>query len=463
MDVQHILPIIVPGVFMQLFIQAYYIRHCWNNVDLSQRQKVYYIIAIAVFSILGAAVYLLSTGKQTTANTGSLEVADINCNFRQGIFVLLIAAFEIFSLRIIAQNIENSRYPVIITLLASCFIIMIINGLLVRRKHTILYYLLPAAQLALIIPVEYFDRTMGAPFIILAVVAGVINLLPLRLASYYSAAAFLFYLAVSVAKTLQYAGMTEDDKVSYVYANLLVFLLVYAAFYSLNKQMLANHRLEWALIKLKDQSLQLQEMSVIAERNRITGEIHDTVGHTLTSAVIAIEAGEKILHSDPKTALEKFILAKEQVKRGLHDIRSSVRTIQSGTEKTFPLQLKQLLHDIYQNTGLLITDIVELEDELLPIQQTILLQAVRECATNALKHGNSTEADLLIQEYRDRVHVTFSDNGEGTDDVRFGFGLQKMNERVQSIGGTLTVDSDKGEGFTVNLSIPVGKSKGGQA
>ncbi|MGI6358071.1 MAG: histidine kinase [Bacillota bacterium] len=100
------------------------------------------------------------------------------------------------------------------------------------------------------------------------------------------------------------------------YANTPGVLLVWAAFYSLKKQLLANQQLQTALLQLRKQSLQLEQMSAIAERNRIAGEIHDTVGHALTSALISIEAGQQLLDSDREAAQEKLALARGQVQQG---------------------------------------------------------------------------------------------------------------------------------------------------
>ncbi|HEX3072568.1 MAG TPA: ATP-binding protein [Ignavibacteriales bacterium] len=95
----------------------------------------------------------------------------------------------------------------------------------------------------------------------------------------------------------------------------------------------------------------------------------------------------------------------------------------------------------------------------MPIQQSVLKQAIVECATNSIKHGKSTEADILIQQSKNMVSMTFSDNGAGSADIIFGFGLSTMRERVQSIGGTLRTESERGEGYTVTISIPAGKEE----
>ena len=138
-----------------------------------------------------------------------------------------------------------------------------------------------------------------------------------------------------------------------------------------------------------------------------------------------------------------------------------MKTISSGRTTPFIPELKRLLQEIQRTTGLRIADIVELHSTLLPIQQNVLFRAVTECATNSLKHGHATEADLLIQEYRDTIQMTFSDNGSGADEIVFGFGLTTMASRVESLGGSLRASSAPGEGYTVSIRVPTGQQSEG--
>src|SRR5690606_25576537 len=121
-------------------------------------------------------------------------------------------------------------------------------------------------------------------------------------------------------------------------------------------------------------------------RNRITGEIHDTVGHTLASALISIEAAEEMLGVASEEAIKKLYLAKDQVKRGLNDIRSSIRSIRDGDDESFDISVCRMVEEIRQTASISVNCIVELKTELLSVQKRILLLAIRECATNALKH-----------------------------------------------------------------------------
>ena len=116
-------------------------------------------------------------------------------------------------------------------------------------------------------------------------------------------------------------------------------------------------------------------MAAVAERNRLAGEIHDAVGHTLTSAIIAIETGEKLLVQDGKKP-GKFSLAKDLVGRGLADIRTAVQTIKKG-EKDFSSRLEALLAEIRQNTGLTVNCYTEITSELSPSSRMYCLMPLK--------------------------------------------------------------------------------------
>ncbi|MCR3957080.1 MAG: histidine kinase, partial [Gudongella sp.] len=191
-------------------------------------------------------------------------------------------------------------------------------------------------------------------------------------------------------------------------------------------------------------------------------EIHDNVGHTLTSAVISIENAEKLLDVQPEEALEKLSLAREQVKRGLGEIRLSVRTIQAGNAGDFKAALREFLEEMRQNTGMEIVEIIDLKAHVPSIQQAVILSSIKECCTNSLKHGKATRADILLQDFRERLCMTFSDNGVGADEIDYGFGLRAMEERVLGIGGTMRTESVYGEGFSVEITIPLVGVAGGE-
>jgi signal transduction histidine kinase len=463
MTVSRFLPIIIPGILIQLIVQAYYIRHALRNNDLTKARRRTFALAIAVLNLPAAVVYLFSNRSKEEKMTNDFEGVDVDPNIRQGIFVMLVIAFEIFSLRIIADNVDNPYRGILVGLLAYCFVIMIINNLFIDQSSGILYHLVPMTLIIMAIPIEYLDNSYFAQFIALLVTASIINRLPFKHARPYTIGAFCAFWIGGAAKALRFNGLGGmDEIISYMYINALIFILVIGAFYTLKRQLLTNNQLNAALVRVKEQEDQIRIMGAIAERNRITAEIHDTVGHTLTSAVIAIENAEKLFAGQPEEDLEKLSLAKDQVKKGLDEIRLSVRAIRDGNSGHFLTALKELLEEMRQNTGMEIVEIIEIKGKVPPVQQAVLLSSIKECCTNSLKHGKATRADILLQDFKKSMCMTFTDNGMGSHDFHHGFGLRAMEERVLGIGGTMRTESVYGEGFSVEITIPLVGVAGGE-
>lgn len=462
MNIIDLLPIIIPGILIQLAVQAYYIKHCWENPRLAKRRKAGWIIAIALFSLPGAAAYLLITrDRQDLTNTYDLENRQIDSQVHQAILVLLIITFEVMALRIIAENLTGTYSFWLTVLLGSCFTLFIISGLAARKLNLFFSMLISLLQIALILAAYYLDSGQMTQFLILVVLAGIINDQTRRRGTGLAIGLFIGFMILHIIKLIaEFGTLNSDDAISLLYVNLLIFLLVFAAFYSLKKQLLTNRNLQEAVEIMRQQSLKLEEMSALAERNRIVGEIHDTVGHTLTTSIIAIEAAKNLLSRDNESAAAKLDLAANQVRTGLQDLRDSVRTIKDGLEMPFRGRLDQLLQSIRSSTDLTINEIISIKTKLLPIQQNVLLNAIREFATNSLKHGHSTEIDILLQEHRQKIQLTMSDNGRGTDNFIPGFGLQNIDSQVSGLGGSFQATSDPGEGFTVSILIPAGNDTG---
>jgi signal transduction histidine kinase len=459
MDLEHAVPILVPAIIIQVCIQAYYISHCWKNDALSQKQKALYTVLIALFNLPAASAYMFFRGrKQPAGKAPDISGMHTDNGIEQGVFVLFVIAYEALAINI-SLNGRSGYQGLVIWLLGAAFVLALLNGLFIRPGHKLFYYAMPAAQLLLTLVINYLDFSTSSQFIVLVMVATVINSLTLKESKIYSSGAFLLYFGSNIVK-LSAMGIMPDDNLFFgsMYVNSIMFILVFAAFYTMKKQLLLNGLLQKALAENDEKSLRLEEMGAVDERNRIAAEIHDNVGHKLTAAMISVEAGEKLLRSDSCEAQKKLALARQQIKDGLQSIRLSVKAIKQGEEKDFRQSLRELIEQIQKDTPLRIILVCENDIDLLPIQQNVLLRAIVECATNSIKHGKSTQADILIQQRGGTVSMTFSDNGAGAQDAAFGFGLNNMLERVRSMGGTLHTESGQGEGFTVAVSIPAGKA-----
>ncbi len=416
-------------------------------------QRALYILSIAIFGLAAIAFHLLRAEKTPPKDTTTAEVERANHLTNKGIFFLLLIAYQLMGLHMLAENVGTPAYIPLIWLLSISFFIMLAYNLLPEKKRFIAEPLLPMLQIALCIPIQYLD--VSGDNLFLSIIAGfsAINHASLSHAKAYGIGALGAYLLGSTARTILLSESAEmADLVRYFFVNTIVVLLALLAFYTLKKQMITSVKLESALRTVNEQSEKLKGMAVVEERNRIAAEMHDTVGHTLTAAVLTLEAAEGLV-SQPQ-AVHKLHQGKEQVRRGLSELRASVKVVRAVNETNFVAVLEQLLQEIRSDTGLDIHLVVESEISLPPHQAGVLLSAIKECTTNAIKHGQATHADILIGEYKGQLRLAFTDNGSGTDDIKSGSGLSIMRERVQSVGGTLELESTPGEGFTVSLIIP---------
>lgn len=460
MTVEALLPVLIPGILIQVFIMAYYIKHCWENKFLSNKQKALWIMLIAAFNLFAAALYLILTAEKEMPDESDKRY-DAGQQIRHSIFVMLIIAFEIFVLRMLFELQDTPSYSRIAWLSGLCFILLLVIGFLVDKiKPRSIRFGLPFIMLFTATWLVYLDQSGISQIVLLALMAALVN----HYNQFWGKVYALFYFAAYHITVLvrEWTARTgelflTDELISRLYSDMIFFVIVFAAFYFMKRQFVLNDRLRQLLATTRRQERELRELSVLAERQRIVGEIHDTVGHTLTTAVMAMEISSRELERNPATAREKCDLALQQTRQGLADLRHAIKTMQAQDESDFNVRLIQLVDRIMNTTDLTINIANELKSNPISIQQNMLLKAVEEFATNSLKHGNSQQIDLLLQEYDNQYHLLLNDDGSGTENIQFGFGLQNIQNRAESLGGTMQAESSLGEGFALHIVLPVGK------
>ncbi|MMZ54000.1 Sensor histidine kinase DesK [compost metagenome] len=210
--------------------------------------------------------------------------------------------------------------------------------------------------------------------------------------------------------------------------------------------------LEYSLQEMAEARAQ---MSALEERNRIAGEIHDIVGHTLTTTIVQIEAGKRLIARDIPLALEKLELSQDLVRKGLNEIRQSVRMIKEE-ESGFELlpSVLQLIQETEKHTG------ARINYELLPLpglpvsHKKVIYHALQEGLTNGLRHGQSTQFRFMLRPMDNAVFFLLEDNGVGCENIVYGFGLTAMRKRVKELDGTLEITTTKGAGYQLYIRIP---------
>ncbi|MBG9980752.1 sensor histidine kinase [Facklamia lactis] len=199
------------------------------------------------------------------------------------------------------------------------------------------------------------------------------------------------------------------------------------------------------LVELQDEKVR---NALLEERKRLVGEIHDLLGHQLSSAVIQIGALEFLVED---LSLKESL---RQVKEVLSSSMDNVRRV-IHTERETALDLK---HEL----SLLVADFEKAEIEFTFENQTSLsnqkahsvVNIIREALTNINKHSNADKVILRFVELSDKWILLISDNGtiHSTSNQHGGIGLLTIEERVRNMAGTLHISQN--QGFRIFITIP---------
>ena len=205
-----------------------------------------------------------------------------------------------------------------------------------------------------------------------------------------------------------------------------------------------------------------RESGVLAERARLAREIHDTVAQGLSSIQMLLHAAER---ADPDGAgVEHVVLARETAASALADARHFIRELTPPDLDGRGLggALRRLASTQWAAQGLPVE--VRVSDAVdLPMHvQTALLRIAQGAIANVIQHSDADSATITLTVGGDRLQFTIADDGRGFDPAQSpgaptgrsdSFGLRAIRERVDQLGGTLTVTSAPGEGTALTIDL----------
>lgn len=197
----------------------------------------------------------------------------------------------------------------------------------------------------------------------------------------------------------------------------------------------------------------------IAERERVSREIHDTVTQGLASSLLLLEAANR---SWPGNGARRDLIdATELLRQNLAETRSLVHELASPGLEASPLPeaLHQAATRYVPHTRLLVTG--ALRDVPAEVRHT-LLRVVQSAAANVQQHADATDATLTLGFLPDAVTLDIYDDGTGFDPSAAappsdagGYGLRAMRQRVEQLGGVFSVESSPGQGTIVAAQLPL--------
>ena len=223
-------------------------------------------------------------------------------------------------------------------------------------------------------------------------------------------------------------------------------------------QALANQAmLALQLTRLSEKS---RRSAVMAERNRLAREVHDTLAQGLTGVIVQLEAvGEAMGQGQPTKASGHLERASQLARESLQEARRSVRALrpQALEENSLSIALNELLAKMTADTPITAKLTVDGEPRLLPqVWENNLLRIGQEVLTNTLRHAQATEFCGRLSFGGREVGLHLRDNGIGFDPEgqHEGFGLQGIRERAETMGGRLAILSEKHRGTSISIILP---------
>lgn len=198
----------------------------------------------------------------------------------------------------------------------------------------------------------------------------------------------------------------------------------------------------------------LENMATLKERNRIAREIHDTVGHTLTTVIVEMEAGKMLSTKDETQSREKYEMAQTQAVKALNEMRASVRMLtEEGHEKDLMEKVTEIIEDTSKHTEIVIRSLIEIPVGTRSPYDDLILRALSELIANGIRHGRSTAFFYKLQLSEKRIHFLFQDNGVGCENIIYGFGLRNMKKGIEAVGGKIAFRTEVGEGFETEIEL----------
>lgn len=204
-------------------------------------------------------------------------------------------------------------------------------------------------------------------------------------------------------------------------------------------------RLE-ARISQQKSHQEIEQLAVIAERERIARDLHDILGHTLSSIALKAELAEKLLAQEKHEQVQQHLSELHQIAR---NSLSLVRQTVSGYKhRGLSGEVMELCEKLREK-GFMV-DLNGDIPQLTPRAETAIILALTELTTNVLRHSNGNYCQIEFQKKCDKILVCMRDNGH-VKSLTPGNGLQGIQERLNALTGNLQSSIDKGCEFIISL------------
>lgn len=225
----------------------------------------------------------------------------------------------------------------------------------------------------------------------------------------------------------------------------LTILAIGAMMAAFGRQVRANRELRAA-------REEIARLAATEERLRIARDLHDLLGHTLSLIALKSELATKLVAGDPERAIGELEDVQEVTRSALAEVREAVHSYRR-------LTLEEALAGAHTQLAAAGID-CELEECRAPLPEeveAVLAWAIREGATNVVRHSGARRCAIRVRADGDLATVEVEDDGQATADANGG-GLAGLAERAARVRGRLEAAALPGGGFRLRVTVPLAAS-----
>lgn len=293
------------------------------------------------------------------------------------------------------------------------------------------------------------------------------------LAAGFPFAVFVTVLAALLQRPVPVAGGTLASAAGFDLASFCLYasvLAVLAAMTRLFRDRYAAGRrsedlLDQAIFRLARTNIELQEFAAQAERKateierkRLAREVHDAMGYTLTNLVMMMEAAVDLAGPSDGALRVHLERAQDQAREGILEVRRTLQAVRTASppEAGGLRAVHRLVQTLNEATHVKLR--LHLGDAPLSLgadADGIVYRLVQEGISNALRHGNASEISVGFSRWDGGLRVSVIDNGVGCGELKEGFGLLGMRERIAQAGGRFEIRSRPREGTRLTAWLPL--------
>jgi signal transduction histidine kinase len=217
---------------------------------------------------------------------------------------------------------------------------------------------------------------------------------------------------------------------------------------------------------LSSQILMAQE----TERRRISRELHDELGQSLTVMKLRLSYIQKELAKNQVVIREECEKTLQYLNQVIENVRRLSLDLSPSILEDLGLTaaLRWFINNFIKNNDIQVTfDILEVDHLFSRDAQISIYRILQEALTNIGKHAQAKNIKVVIKKYEDRGFFRVEDNGQGFDPMKAamkdaserGWGLETMKERARMLGGSLDLWTQEGEGTKISFHIPLEKGQ----